>query len=388
MRISYVTETYPPEINGVSLSVERCVRFLRERGHAVELIRPRQAGETPRDDAEEWRCAGLALPMYRELRCGLARTSTLCRRFARNRPDLVHVATPGPLGRAAALAAHRLGIPLSTDFRTNFHAYSRYYGLAWLERPIRAHLRRLHNLGWCTFVPSRSVLVTLAADGFERLELLGRGVDTRRFSPAHRDPQLRAEWGVVAENERVLLYVGRLAAEKNVRLALRAHQVVCQQHRGSRLVVVGDGPLRRQLEREFPAARFVGAQRGEALARHYASADLFLFPSESETFGNVTLEAMASGLAVIAFDEAAAGDHILHRRNGFTVPSGDYGGFVEAVRWACEMSDARLTELRCAARDSALRLGWDDVLGRFEHQLLSLRPAPSPAAPHHHVLPA
>ena len=369
LRIACVTETYPPEVNGVALTVARAVDFLRARGHAVELVRPRQPHEAARDDAEEWRSRGLPIPMYRDLRFGLAFASTLEERFARTRPQLVHVVTQGPLGRAAVRAARRLGLPVTSDFRTNFHWYSRYYRLGGLEPLVWRYLRAFHAHTDCTFVPTRALAAQLERQGFERLEVQGRGVDTEAFAPARRCEALRRAWGV-APGEPALLHVGRLAAEKNVRLALQAFEAVRSIRPSSVMVVVGDGPQRARLEAEFPQVLFVGALHGEALARHYASADLFLFPSESETFGNVTLEALASGLPVVAFDAAAAGEHLRDGVNGLLVPPGDSHGFVRA---ACRAAarPRRLQRMGAQARVAALALQWDAVLARFEVRLAS-----------------
>jgi len=176
MRIAYITETYPPEDNSVALSVERTVRFLRDRGHEVELIRPRQSGESSSDTANEWRSASLPFPRRPDLRCGLAFVETLNKRFARSRPELVHIATQGPLGHSALLAAEQRGLPVTTDFQTDFHSYTREYRLGILQPFIRNYLRKFHNRGRRTFVPSHSVQNDLVVEGFQRLEVVGRGV--------------------------------------------------------------------------------------------------------------------------------------------------------------------------------------------------------------------
>lgn len=367
MRISYVTETWPPEINGVALTAARTVSWLRERGHAVGLIRPCQQGEAARDDDEEWRTAGMPIPLYPDLRLGLATVATLQRRFAAAPPDLVHVSTPGPLGRAAVLAARRLGLPLTADFRTNFHCYSRYYWLGGLEPLVCRYLRGLHNRADCTFVPLQRLSAELAARGFARTEVVGRGVDTALFCPTRRSAALRESWGV-AEDDPVLLYVGRLAREKNVSLALHTFNMVRYLRPRARMVVVGDGPLRGRLQREFPAAFFVGNRRGEELASHYASADLFVFPSESETFGNVTLEALASGLPVVGFERAAVAEYVRDGCNGGLVPAGDESAFIRTVCNAVARDDL-LPSMRLQARRTALTARWDLVLARFEHLL-------------------
>jgi len=366
VRIAFVTETYPPELNGVSLTVQRTVEHLRQRGHEVDLIRPRQAGEAPLDARNELRTLGCPIPMYPELRVGLCASATLRHRFERRMPALVHVATEGPLGWSALRAAHALGLPVTSDFRTNFHEYSRYYGLGWFSPMVQDYLRRFHNQCQRSFVPTEATLHTLSDAGFERLEVVGRGVDTVQFTPDKRSAALRASWG--AGDGPVLLYVGRLAAEKNVTLALCAFEAVRLRMPAATMIVVGDGPMRRKLQQEFPAAQFVGVQRGEALAQHYASADLFLFPSVSETFGNVTLEALASGLPVVAFDTAAAACHVDDCDNGLLAPVGDESAFIAAV---CSLAwqHRHLAAVRVHARRAALNANWSDVLARFEAHL-------------------
>jgi len=366
MRLAYVTETYPPELNGVSLTAARTVRYLRSRGHEVCLVRPRQ---TP-DDCALWSndlCTfGCPIPMYPDLRFGLSFATTLQQRWLHADTQLVHVATEGPLGWAAVTAAQRLGLPVTSDFRTNFHQYARYYGAGWVAPLVQAYLRRFHARTWRSFVPTQETLRDLSDAGFERLHVIGRGVDTRRFAPGWRSPELRSRWS--PQRGPVLLYVGRLAAEKNIGLALLAYRAAQAEVRALRMVVVGDGPRRAALARAFPDVLFAGVQRGEALSRHYASADVFVFPSLSDTFGNVVLEALASGLPVLAFDTAAAAEHVEDRISGRLVRRGDERAFVDAAcAIACEHE--RLAPMRVQARAAALRADWASALGAFEQQL-------------------
>ncbi|HET9023218.1 MAG TPA: glycosyltransferase family 1 protein [Burkholderiaceae bacterium] len=369
MHIAYVTETYPPELNGVALTVARLVRGLRARGHAVQLIRPRQSGEAERDSEDEWRAPGIPIPMYTALRIGMPVVGGLAERWSRRRPDLVHVATEGPLGWAAVRAARLAGIPVTSDFRTNFDEYSAHYGFGWMSGAVRAYLRYFHNATDRTLVPTPSVRLALARKGYERLDVIGRGVDCQLFSPAWRSETLRAAWGV-ADGAPVLLYVGRLASEKNVPLAFRAYEAVRARVPGARMVVVGDGPLRGRLQQQSPDAIFVGQKSGNALAQHYASADIFLFPSSTETFGNVTLEALASALLVVAFRSGAAALHIEDCASGVLVDSGDEQGFIAG---ACALAQQFrwLGPMRRSARDSALQATWDAVLARFETFLVA-----------------
>ena len=382
MRIAYVTDTYPPELNGVALTVERTVAHLRAHGHGVDLIRPRQPVDRLRDaQPNEWLTAGMPIPMYPDLRFGIATAGSLRRRFERMDAQLVHLATPGPLAWRALHAARSLGLPATSDFRTNFHQYSGYYHLGALESTILRALRRFHNRSALTFVPTRALRRELGQLGFEHLAVVGRGVDTVRFAPTRRRAALRAEWNA-ADDAPVLLVVGRVAAEKNIEVALRSFERLARERDDARMVVVGDGPLRARLQLEHPAVRFVGVQRGEALAEHYASADLFVFPSLSETFGNVTLEALASGLPVVAFEAAAAAEHVVHGVNGLLVAPGDEDAFAAA---ACDLAQRplRLEAMRRYAVEAASRVRWEDVLARFDAHLqdtLHGREAPEPTA--------
>lgn len=369
MRIAYVTETYPPELNGVALTVERTVHWLRGRGHRVSLIRPRQSNERRVED-QTILAPGLPIPMYPSLRIGLPIRSRLLRCWRRERPDLVHAATEGPLGSAAISAARTLGIPVTSDFRTNFHQYGSHYALGWAEPLIRAYLRSFHNRADLTFAPTCEVAGQLLRAGVARVVEVGRGVDAQRFSSAWRSAGLRASWNAV-DGAPVVVSVGRLAKEKNTQLLLRAFAAIRDQCPASRLVLVGDGPMRRELERANPDAIFTGVLAGDALAEAYASADIFLFPSLTETFGNVTLEALASGLIVVAYDTGAAAQHIEHGVSGFLVPPDSDSQFVVAAAVAA-MRFSELSAMRRSARAAARRAAWPAVLALFEAHLLGL----------------
>ena len=364
MRLAYVTETFPPEINGVALTAERFVSGLRARGHVIDLVRPRQSQEAPLETSSELRSPGIPIPMYRDLRIGLPVVSRLSRRWQISRPELVHVATEGPLGWAAIRAARANGLPVTSDFRTNFDQYSEHYGFGFLRGLVGGYLKHFHNATDRTFVPTPAVHDALTEQGYRHVEVVGRGVDTEIFSPLHASAELRASWGA-AESDPVLLYVGRLASEKNVPLAFRAFEAARARVPGVRFVVVGDGPLHQKLARAHPDAIFAGPQRGARLAQYYASADAFLFPSLTETFGNVTLEALASGLLVIAFRSGAAAVHIDDCTSGVLIEPGDEQGFV-AGTCAVAHQFRWLGMLRAGARRAALAASWDSVIDRFE----------------------
>lgn len=368
LRIAVVTETYAPEVNGVALSAARFVEGLRRREHEVQLVRPRQDQDQDRSDGasglQDVLTHGVPIPRYPGLRMGLPATRALVRLWGRNRPDVVHVLTEGPLGWSAVSAARKLKLPVISDFRTNFHSYSRHYGVGWLGKPILAYLRKFHNRTLCTLVPTDAMRAELGALGFRDLRVVARGVDTTLFDPARRSEALRTAWGV-GPADPVLLHVGRIAAEKNLTALVSAYAAARVQEPRSRLVLVGDGPARAEVQARCPDAIFAGTRRGEDLATHYASADVFLFPSLTETYGNVTLEALASGLAVVAFDYAAAAQTIRHGDNGLLAPMGDAGAF--AALAASAVSDlAHARQMGSHARESALKLGWDLVVRQLE----------------------
>jgi len=373
LHIALVSETFPPEVNGVANTLGRLCQGLRERGHRLQLVRPRQADDTAPNDDQLLLTRGWPLPGYAGLQWGQSSLHKLLRRWQRNRPDVLYIATEGPLGLSALRAARRLGIPVVSGFHTNFQQYSDHYGFGLLTRLLTGYLRWFHNRSRLTLVPSPSQRLELQRRGFERLELLARGVDGQLFHPARRSAALRAEWGL-GEDEIAVLHVGRLAAEKNLQLLTRAFRQLQRDlpQQRLRLVLVGDGPLRAQLQAELPEALFCGVQRGEALAAHYASGDLFLFPSLSETFGNVVLEALASGLAVVAFDQAAAAQHIRHGHNGALATPGDEAAFIEAARWLLEDAES-LRRVRLNARQHAGKQGWPAIVERFESLLHAAR---------------
>ena len=382
LRIAVVTETYPPEVNGVAMTLGRLVDGLQVRNHQVQLIRPRQhADDHPQPTAtlSEHLQRGIALPRYEGLKMGLPAKAALTRLWTRQRPDVVQIATEGPLGWSALAAANKLRLPVASDFHTNFHSYSSHYGFGLLRRAIVAYLRKFHNKAAVTLVPTEGVRRELLASGYENLEVIGRGVDTRLFHPGRRDPALRARWGVQDE-ETVALYVGRLAVEKNLELVFRAFDAMRAAEPRCRLVLVGDGPERAVWQARRPDAVFGGIQVGESLAAHYASADAFLFPSLTETWGNVTIEAMASGLAVVAYDCAAAEEVIRHGENGLTAPPEDEAAFIaRAVSLATDPALRRRLGPAAAAR--AAQLSWDAIVDSFEHVLLRLAlPQPAPEA--------
>jgi glycosyltransferase involved in cell wall biosynthesis len=373
LRIAVVTETYPPEVNGVALTIACFIRGLVARQHDVQLIRPRQkAGGTSGQDSglSEVLMRGLPIPRYPDLRMGMPAKNALIRMWTRQRPDLVHIVTEGPLGWSALQAAKRLKLPVTSDFRTNFHAYSRHYGMGWLGKPIFMYLRKFHNRTDCTMVPTLAMKRELESAGFQNVAVVARGVDTRRFDPAKRSEALRASWGA-KPGDMVALSVGRLAPEKNLSALFSAFAAMRKVNANIRIVMVGDGPSREDVARRCPEALLAGMKTGTELAEHYASADIFLFPSLTETYGNVTPEAMASGLPVVAYNYAAAAQLIRHGQNGMLASLDRSDEFTMHAAWLA-MHPERARAMGEAARRTANENEWDRIVAQLEGMFASV----------------
>lgn len=256
MRYGIVTETYPPEINGVALTVQGLELGLRQRGHEVAVVRPRQPADAGQP-ADTLLVRGAALPRYPGLKFGLPASHLLARHWRQQRPDAIYVATEGPLGWSALRAARRLGIPAATGFHTRFDDYVRSYGAPWLQGTALRWMRHFHNGAQATLVPTRELQVFLEQEQFCNVVLLPRAVDTVAFHPDRRDPTLRAEWGLDA-HALAVVHVGRIAPEKNLSLAVRAFREVQRVRPDARFVWVGDGPAREALQRENPDFVFCG----------------------------------------------------------------------------------------------------------------------------------
>lgn len=379
LRIAVVTETYPPEVNGVAMTLSRLVQALADRQHRVQLIRLRQPHDPSGPTVSQVRTGdvhkdilmrGVPIPRYPGLRMGLPCKGSLVKLWSVQRPDVVHIATEGPLGWSALRAAQQLKLPVSSDFRTNFHAYSRHYGLGVLLRSIMLVLRKFHNRADLTMVPTKELRGQLHGYGFRNLMVVGRGVDGEQFNPQARCTELRRQWGV-PEGGLALVSLGRLAPEKNLDLTVSAFEAARRVRSDVRMVFIGDGPLRASLQARCPQAVFTGMLRGAELVRHVASGDLLLFPSETETFGNVVTEAMACGVPVLAYRMAAAAELISSGINGQVVEPGDEASY---VRSAAElvMSGSLLRQLGDQARRDVAELDWRGIARQVELALLAL----------------
>jgi glycosyltransferase involved in cell wall biosynthesis len=373
VNIAIVTETFPPEVNGVAMTFGVIARELSRHEHSVTVYRPKRpdlAQRVRRELFAEVPLPGIPIPGYPQLRMGLPARSRLKRIWQAAPPDIVHVATEGPLGASAVSAALALQIPVTSSFHTNFHAYTKHYGYGVLRQPVLAWLRRVHNRTRRTYAPTAELCAELSANGFHHVAVMSRGVDTRDFHPDRRCAELRAEWGATPDTP-VVLHVGRMAAEKNYELLFCAYAAMRAANPKTIFVLAGEGPLRARLERQHPECIFVGFFSRQEIGRYYASADIYIHASRTETFGNVLTEAMASELAVAGFDYAAAKQFLVHGINGLSVAYDDAVGLIDAAVLLATDDFLRL-QLRRAARPAVERQSWETVIGRFESELAEI----------------
>lgn len=372
MRVIIVTDTFPPDINGVARTLSTLGEGLERRGHEVKVVTTVEA--TAPGGLKREVMHSMPLPGYPGLRLGFASLRQMLEILDAFRPDVLYVATETVLGIAAIRAAARRGVPVVSGFHTNFQTYLEDYHLPGMETVAQGVLRAIHNQTARTLTPSADTATMLERWGIQNVDVMGRGVDTELFQPSRRDLELRKTWGA-DDSTPVAIYVGRIAAEKNLELAVRAFAAFQQVQSHARMVFVGDGPRLAALKEEHPGFLYAGSRSGEDLAAHYASADVFLFPSISETFGNVVLEGMAAGLGVVAFDYAAPRLLIRGGENGWLAPFGDENAYLEQVRAAA--SSWNDSALRAAARQTAFDLGWERVIEQFENELAAVRHGPA-----------
>jgi glycosyltransferase involved in cell wall biosynthesis len=362
LRIAFVTDTYLPQVNGVAHTIGRGVEVLRERGHDVRVF-------TTSDPAAIEERGVLRYPSrpfwaYPQLRVALPAARLVARAFASWRPDIVHIATPFGVGMAGRAAARRLRIPSVSSYHTSLAAYARFYGFGAIAGLGWRYLRWFHNGTRRTFCPTNAITEELAARGFRNLSLWSRGVDTTQFHPRWRSDGLRASWGANPETK-VVAYVGRLAAEKGLDVAIGAMRALSYERRDVVFVLAGSGPYELECRRRAPEGTvFTGQVVGRELSEVYASADVFVFPSTTDTFGNVVQEAMAAGLVVVAADTPQTRE-VLPDNAGIVVPPNDIASLASVLRALIDNPEA-LACRREIARTATVGRSWEIVFDRLE----------------------
>jgi glycosyltransferase involved in cell wall biosynthesis len=359
MRISLVTDTYLPEVNGVTTVLARMREGLRDRGHAVQVIAPRYPTDGP-DEEGVVRRPSMPCPGYANSRLSWPVSWRVSAGLTEFGPDLVHVVTEGPLGGIGRHWAITRDVPLVTSFHTDFPRYAARYLGTWAVAPVRRHLRRFHARAAHTQTPSHATRQELLALGVPRPVVWGRGVDSRVFTPARRDERRRRE--LQAHGRLLVLHVGRLAVEKNIDVMAASFRQLHARF-GDRLAfcVAGDGPKAGAVQRALPFARHLGFVQRDALADLFADADLFVFPSTTETCGLVALEAMSSGLPVVAADQGGVRENVRHGLTGLLVRGDDATAFTDAATALLADSPWRLAMAQ-AARAFAVARDWEREL--------------------------
>jgi len=370
MRISFVTDTWLPEINGVTTVLATMHRGLQRRGHTVQVVAPRYGHDTD-DPPDIVRRPSIVMPGYAYSRLALPFDRGTGRALRAFRPDIVHVVTEGPLGAAGRRFAISAQVPLVTSFHTDFPRYAAKYLGRWAVSPVRSYLRRFHAAAAATQTPSEATRLELAELGLPRALVWGRGVDSRLFSPQRRSGARREAMG--AAHRTVVLHVSRLAVEKDVDTLVASYQRA-HDRLGDALcfVVAGDGPRAAAVRAALPFAIHRGFLGRPALADLYADADLFVFPSRTETCGLVVLEAMASGLPVIAANEGGVRENLRTGINGLALPGGDAAAFAAAIEELAVDGQQRHA-MGQAARAFAVARDWERELDALEPLYASAR---------------
>ena len=384
MRVLYCTDTYPPQVNGVSVVTALSIAGLDARGWDCAVVAPRYPASMRSTfgangnggTMEQERTSLLSMPMpgYAETRLCAPDYPAVARAVRRFAPDLVHAETEFIAGRLGQIAATRAGIPVVTSFHTDFAKYTRAYGVPSLERTVSRYISRFHRRALRTYTPSAPARDYLASIGVPNVEVWGRGVDTAAFAPRKRSAAVRAALG--ADRKFVFLYAGRLAHEKGVDVILRAFALARQAlpPASIHLVIAGGGPLESQIRASASSdMSFLGyLDRVRSLPELYASSDAFLFSSTTETLGLVVLEAMASGIPVIATPAGGVADHLRDEENGLAFPANDAAAMsAQMVRLA--QNHALTARLGVGARQTAEALSWEleyDRLDSSYRQLL------------------
>jgi len=377
MRVAIITESFPPDVNGVAHTVQRVAELLASYGHHPLVIAPQPPARKRQQAKEESypfpvvRVPAVPLPGYPGFRLGLP-GPRIRAALARHQPDIVHLASPVFLGAHGAAVARRLGLPSVAVYQTDLPSYARAYHLG---RPGQAFawrwLRGIHNGAARTLAPSTVTATGLLGQGIDNVWLWGRGVDTRRFDPAKRSSELRAT--LAPGGELIAGYVGRLATEKRVELLAGITAL-----NGVRLVIVGAGPAEAMLRQHIPDAVFLGERRGEDLAAVYASLDVFVHSGPYETFGQTLQEAAASGLPVVAPAAGGPLDLVADGVTGYLVPPSDPDAFTAAVaRLAAD--PAACAAFGAAGRRKVLGRSWpaltEELLGHYSQVLGTRKPA-------------
>jgi glycosyltransferase involved in cell wall biosynthesis len=368
MRVAIITENFLPKLDGVTRTLARLLEHLQANGHQTLLLGP-ESGMEEYAGAEVIGTAGLPFPFYPELKFNFFRPLFI-RRLHEFRPEILHIVDPVILGATGLAAARLFNIPIISSYHTNLAAYCEHFGFSLLTRPMWLYNRFIHNQCSLTFCPSPSTATMLQKQGFEHLRIWPRGVDMELFHPTRKSAELRASWLQGRTNpaqKTVLLYVGRVSWEKNLRLLIQAYREMDHVH--CHLVIVGHGPAYTEIQQDLSnvPVTFTGYLSGEALATAYASADVFAFPSYTETFGQVVLEAMASGLPVVGVRSEGVCDLVQHDYTGLLLNAETMSAEERVMGYRADLErlvqdEQQRSRMQQAAYKEALGRSWYEAM--------------------------
>jgi phosphatidylinositol alpha 1,6-mannosyltransferase len=363
MKVVYFTESLLPHVDGVSRTLAQLFGYLERSGVDFRVYSPFVPGPEVSWSGRVRPVRYVRFPLYPDYRVSLPFGRAVWRELEAWGPDLVHVVSPTPLATRAQKWAVRRGTPVVSSFHTHFVSYFRYYGAPWAEGFGWRMLKRFYDRCERVYVPTDAIIRELAEHGITNTEPWSRGIDLARFSPEHRSAELRARAGA-DDDTPILLMVSRLVKEKDMADLVRMDHILRQRGNIYRLVLVGDGPMKGELQAALPDAYFAGHQGGDELARWYASGDVFVFPSTTETFGNVVLEAQASGLPTVVVDRGGPADLVQPGRTGFIARSNDPADLAARCETLLRDPVAR-AEMGRMAREAARERDWAAINGRL-----------------------
>jgi len=352
MHIEIVSDTYLPDLNGAAKTLGYLKECLIEQGVSVQVICPQDQGDLL--------VPSRSLPYYPALKGAAVRPSTLRKRWQEKRPDAVYIAVESLLGFVALRVARKMNIPVLAGYHTNFPQYFIEYHQPFLSKVIFKYLRWFHSRATSTWVPSESVKDELEAIGYNQLKVMGRGVDSALFHPSRRSEALRKIWGCQPDTP-VAIFAGRVSLEKNLTLLSQSFKAMREIRPDLVCLVAGDGPSFKRFKKENPEVMCLGFLKGEKLAEVYASSDILVFPSKTETFGNTVTEAMASGLITVSYNYAASAMHIKDEVNGLLVDFKDPDGAAFLKRAVDSLQYCDNSEMRQNATESMKGVSWQNV---------------------------
>ncbi|WP_313339840.1 glycosyltransferase family 1 protein [Sedimentibacter sp.] len=338
MKIAIFSDTYSPQINGVTNTLDKLVQYFESNHIEYKIFAPKYDDENKEEHTE--RFYSLKFFMYPECRLALPNIFRISQSLSEFKPDIIHLMTEFNMGMTGMIYGKKNNIPTISNYTTNFSQYTEYYNLEIFKQPIWDYMKWFHNQNNITLCPSNEAQKLLNKNGINKTSLFSRGIDSHKFNPSYRNVKLRKELGI--ENKTTFLYVGRVATEKDMDILNESYRLIREKHHNTALIITGEGPYLEECKEMFPEDTiYTGFKKGHELAEIYASSDMFVCPSSTETFGNVVLEAMASGLAVIGADAGGIKEIISHKQNGLKFKAKDSNELTNCMQELIENKSLR-----------------------------------------------